>query len=87
MTKQAVTIQPGPLLYEVWGGVMKALGKPIVRWSADRGVPVASLRLIATGATNGPKSAKMRQLMIDEVGLELLEKVYLERLRLEGLLK
>ncbi|MCE8007132.1 hypothetical protein [Aestuariivita sp.] len=87
MPKPEVLIQPGPFFYEVWAGAMKAQGLSVTKWANDHGFAIASIKPMATGGTNGEKSKKIRQLMLESVGEETFRALYEMRLRNAGLLK
>lgn len=87
MAKKQVILQPGHFFYEVWAGAMKAQGLSVTKWANARGHAIASLKPMATGGTNGEKSKRIRQEMIDSVGEDVFMALYEMRLRNEGILQ
>lgn len=86
MAKRDVILQPGHFFYEVWAGAMKAQGLSVTAWAAEHGFAIASIKPMATGGTNGEKSKRVRQLMVDSVGEETFKTLYEMRLRNEGVI-
>lgn len=86
MPKERVIIQPGPIFYEVFAGLLKAQGRGVTEWAEQHELSPTNLKFMASGASNGPKSKLIRSLMIKEVGEETFREVYEKRLRNEGLL-
>lgn len=86
MSKERAVIQPGPIFYAAWRGAMEAQGEAVTKWAETRGVTVTNLKFMATGASNGPKSQKMREDMVSYVGEEIFRALYEHRLRKDGLL-
>ena len=84
MTKQHVIIQPGPIFYEVWSGLMKALGLSVMDWCSDRKISHTGVKQFAGMSISGQKSKEIRDLMIKEVGEELFAATYEARLRRDG---
>lgn len=87
MTNERVVIQPGPIFYEVFSGLLRAQGTPISDFAERHSVSLTNLKFMASGASNGPKSRKIRDAMLAEVDLEAFQIMYERRLRNEGLLK
>ncbi|MGD1880811.1 MAG: hypothetical protein ACFB11_00635 [Paracoccaceae bacterium] len=79
MPKNDNHIQPGLVFYELWVGAMKARGANITDWAKARNLAVANLKPMATGATNGEKSRRIRAEMIEEVGMETLMFLHAKR--------
>lgn len=86
MSKRDVVLQPGHFFYEVWAGAMKAQGLSVTKWADQNGFAIASIKPMATGGTNGEKSKRIRQMMIDSVGEETFRALYEMRLRNEGVI-
>lgn len=86
MAKRDVILQPGHFFYEVWAGAMKAQGLSVTAWAAEHGFAIASIKPMATGGTNGEKSKRVRQLMVDSVGEDTFKVLYEMRLRNEGVI-
>lgn len=86
MSNQTILILPGPIFWEVFRGAMTSHGIGVTKWGQERGFAVASLKPMATGATNGEKSKKVRKLMIEAVGEKTFHDLYVKHLRHEGLL-
>lgn len=87
MPNQSVIIQPGPIFYEVFAGLLKAQGGVVGDFAARHGKLASNLKAAATGHSNGPESRRMRQLMIAEVGYDVFQIVYEKRLKSEGLVQ
>lgn len=87
MTNERVVIQPGPIFYEVFVGLLKAQGTPVSEFAKKHDVTITNLKFMASGASNGPKSRKIREAMMKEVDPEAFQIMYECRLRKEGLLK
>ena len=85
MSDQTILIQPGPIFWEVFRGAMTSHGIGVTKWGADRGLAVASLKPMATGATNGKKSKEVRELMIEAVGRDTFQDLYVKHLKHEVL--
>lgn len=45
------------------------------------------MKFMASGVSNGRKSKKIRELMLEEIGVEMFQPMYERRLRKEGYLK
>lgn len=87
MPKERVVIQPGPIFYEVFTGLLKAQGTPVGEFAARHKLSITNLKFMASGASNGPKSKRVRELMLEEIDRDTFQKVYERRLRNEGLLQ
>lgn len=87
MPKDHVLIQPGPIFYEVFAGMLKAQGRGVVEWADAHKLSPTNLKFMASGASNGPKSKEIRRLMIEEIGEETFREVYTKRLQNDGWLK
>ncbi|NRB20342.1 MAG: hypothetical protein HRU33_23090 [Rhodobacteraceae bacterium] len=87
MPKDRVVIQPGPIFYEVFTGLLKAQGTPVTEFAARHKLSITNMKFMASGASNGPKSKKIRELMLEEIGVEMFQPMYERRLRKEGYLK
>lgn len=87
MPNQSTIIQPGPIFYEVFAGLLKAQGGAIGDFAARHGKMTSNLKAAATGHTNGPASRRIRQLMMAEVGHDVFRIVYEKRLKAEGLVQ
>lgn len=83
MAKQVTTLQPGPVFYAAFAGAMKALDLSLKDWAEARGYFPINVKAMAVGATNGPKSRKARQEMIETVGEDLFRALYEARLKSE----
>lgn len=86
MPKDRVIIQPGPIFYEVFAGLLKAQGRGVSDWAAEHKLSPTNLKFMASGASNGPKSKEIRRLMVEEIGAETFQHVYEKRLSNDGLL-
>ena len=87
MSKNSVVIQPGPIFYEVFVGLLKAQGRGVTQWAQQHQLSNTNLKFMATGASNGTKSKEIRRLMIEEIGEDVFHDFYTRRLRNEGWLK
>lgn len=87
MTKDRVVIQPGPIFYEVFVGLLKAQGTPVTEFAARHDLTITNMKFMASGASNGPKSRKIRDAMMKEVDNDAFQIMYERRLRKEGLIK
>lgn len=87
MPKERVVIQPGPIFYEVFAGLLKAQGTTVSDFANRHSLSITNLKFMASGASNGPKSKKIRDLMLKEIGTEMFQPMYERRLRNEGILK
>lgn len=85
MHQERVVIQPGPIFYEVFAGLLKAQGGSVTAWAERHGVTGTNLKIMATGASNGPKSKKLRQLMLEEFDRSVFQTVYERRVRKDGM--
>jgi hypothetical protein len=87
MARKEILIQPGPIFWEVFRGAMTAHGIGVTEWARQQGFPIASLKPMATGGTNGEKSKAMRAKMVEAVGEETFRDLYEKHLRHEGLIE
>mgnify|MGYP000126708126 CR=1 FL=1 len=87
MSDERVVIQPGPIFYEVFTGLLKAQGTPVSEFAKKHEVTITNLKFMASGASNGPKSRKIRDAMMRAVDADAFRIMYERRLRIEGLLK
>ena len=87
MPNDRVVIQPGPIFYEVFTGLLKAQGTPVSDFARRHTATITNLKFMASGASNGPKSRKIREAMMKEVDNEAFQIMYERRLRKDGLLK
>ena len=86
MAKERVVIQPGPIFYEVFAGLLKAQGKGVSEFAERHKLSATNLKSMASGVSNGPKSRLVREKMLEEIGEDTFRTVYESRLRNEGLL-
>ena len=87
MPNQAVIIQPGPIFYEVFAGLLKSQGGAVSDFAARQGKSSSTLKGMAVGTSNGPEARRIRQLMIAEIGHDVFRIVYEKRLKAEGLVQ
>lgn len=80
MPKERVVIQPGPIFYEVFAGLLKAQGTTVSDFAKRHSLSITNLKFMASGASNGPKSKKIRDLMLKEIGTEMFQPMYERRL-------
>lgn len=83
MAKQRTMLRAGPAFYEVWAGAMKAQGLSVQDFASARGIQPSNLKVMATGASNGPKSKRIREEMVQTVGEDVFRTLYELRLRNE----
>lgn len=86
MSEKAILIQPGKIFWDVFRGALISHGSNIKRFSQETGIPQTSVRHMAYGFSNGPKAKTARQTMIDFVGSETFNDLYVKHLEREGLL-
>lgn len=84
MTERAITIQPGPVFYDVFLGYLRVMGSNLKDWAAENGVSPTNAKAAAHGSWNGPKARDLRVVMIETVGKETFERLYAERMRKEA---
>lgn len=83
MTENTITLQPGPVFYEVFLGALRIFGTNLKDWSALHGVEPNNAKMAAVGAWNGPKARILRQKMIDRVGEDTFRHLYQQRMAQE----
>lgn len=84
MSEKMKSIQPGPVFYDVFTGYLRVIGTNLKEWCVPQGVTATNAKLAATGGWNGPKARELRQKMIDEVGADTFQRLYVERMRREA---
>ena len=87
MPNQSTFIQPGPIFYEVFAGLVKAQGGVVSEFASRHGKSATNLKAAATGCSNGPEARRIRQLMMAEVGHDVFRIVYEKRLKTEGVVQ
>lgn len=83
MTDNPITLQPGPVFYEVFLGALRIFGTNLKEWSAEHGVEANNAKMAATGGWNGPKARALRQKMIERVGEDTFRHLYAQRMAQE----
>jgi hypothetical protein len=83
MAEIRTPVQPGPIFYEVFTGALRIFGTNLKDWSAANGVDPNNAKMAATGGWNGPKARALRARMIETVGEDTFQRLYVERLRRE----
>lgn len=84
MSKIKITLQAGPVFYDVFHGFLRIAGTNLKDWSLAHGLHGNNVKAAATGVWNGPAARELRQQMIDWVGADLFERLYEERLTRES---
>lgn len=84
MSKIKITLQPGPVFYDVFHGFLRIAGTNLKDWSLSHGLHGNNVKAAATGVWNGPGARDLRQKMIEWVGADLFERLYEERLTRES---
>lgn len=79
MTDKQITLQPGPLFYEVFLGALMVFGTNLKDWSRLHGYDANNAKMAATGSWNGPKAKDLRQKMIERVGEDTFRHLYERR--------
>lgn len=80
MTDRVITLQPGPVFYEVFLGALRIFGTNLKDWSATQGVEANNAKMAATGSWNGPKARVLRQKMVDHIGEDTFRDLYSQRM-------
>lgn len=83
MTDNPITLQPGPVFYEVFHGALRILGTNLKEWAALQGYDANNAKMAATGSWNGPKAKELRQKMIERVGEDTFRQLYQQRMAQE----
>ena len=83
MTDKRITLQPGPVFYEVFLGALMIYGTNLKEWAALHGYEANNAKMAAVGAWNGPKAKELRQKMIDRVGEDTFRHLYQQRMAQE----
>lgn len=83
MTESTISIQPGPVFYDVFLGALRIFGTNLKEWAALHGVDANNAKMAAVGHWNGPKARILRQKMIDRVGEETFRNLYQQRMAQE----
>lgn len=83
MTAIAMTLQPGPVFYDVFLGALRIFDTNLKDWSALHGVEANNAKMAATGSWNGPKARILRQKMVDHIGEETFRNLYGQRMARE----
>ncbi len=81
MQKPAVVLLPGALFYDSWAAAMRAQKKSIAAFAKANELNYLTVKLFATGASNGEKAETVRAAMVAEVGEELVQMLYQKGLR------
>lgn len=80
MTKITLTLQPGPVFYDVFLGYLRVMGSNLKDWCAPRGLEPSNVKAATVGSWNGPKARKLRQSIVEWVGEDTFQQLYHERL-------
>lgn len=83
MPEIKITLQPGPIFFDVFLGFLRIANTNLKDWSLAHGLHGNNVKAAATGIWNGPAAKDLRQKMIDWVGADLFERLYAERMRRE----
>lgn len=78
-----ITLQPGPVFYEVFTGALRVLGTDLKDWSEANGVLPNNAKFAATGGWNGPKAKLLRDKMIATIGEDVFIRLYRDRMARE----
>ncbi len=80
MTEIRTTLQPGPVFYSVFTGILRAYGLTLQDWSKARGIKPANVRAAAHGSWNGPGAKALRASMVTYVGEDAFRQLYAEHI-------
>ena len=58
MTENAITLQPGPVFYEVFLGALMIYGTNLKEWAASQGYEANNAKMAATGSWKRAKLGK-----------------------------
>lgn len=81
MAENPLTLQPGPVFYEVFQGCLRIMGTNLTEWAGERGYAGNNVKMAATGSWNGPAARALRQKMVEYVGVDTFTRLY--RFRME----